>query len=172
MRNLVVMVMLLVFAGAVQAQAQTSGNVFFGYSYYNTNLSTVNRASANGWEATLEGKVLPVVGIVADIDAHYGTQDFPGFSADFTERNFLFGPRFSVPTGKIRPFAQVEVGVGHVSIDGGPSDTCFATDLGGGIDYKLIPHAAWRFQGDYLSTRFFSTTQNNFRFSTGIVVRF
>jgi len=30
----------------------------------------------------------------------------------------------------------------------------------------------WRFQADYLQTRFFSQTQNDFRFSTGIVFHF
>ena len=52
------------------------------------------------------------------------------------------------------------------------SDTSFATALGGGIDYKIIRPVAWRFQGDYVQTRFFGATQNNVRISTGIVFRF
>ncbi len=48
------------------------------------------------------------------------------------------------------------------------SDTSFATALGGGLDYKIIRPVAWRFQGDYVQTRFFGTTQNNVRLSTGI----
>jgi hypothetical protein len=36
----------------------------------------------------------------------------------------------------------------------------------------LIPLISWRLQGDLLQTRFFSTTQNNVRISTGIVVHF
>ncbi len=45
------------------AQIPTSGNVFFGYSYYNTNLSSIDRANTNGWEASVEGKIFPWVGI-------------------------------------------------------------------------------------------------------------
>jgi hypothetical protein len=44
--------------------------------------------------------------------------------------------------------------------------------LAGGLDYKLIPAVAWRVQGDELHTQFFGTTQNHFRFSTGLVIRF
>jgi hypothetical protein len=39
---------------AASAQVPTSGNVFFGYSYYNTTPLTfagiINRQSLNGWE--------------------------------------------------------------------------------------------------------------------------
>ena len=44
---------------------------------YNTNLSSVDRANLNGWEGSLEGKVVPWVGIVADLSGHYGSQNFP-----------------------------------------------------------------------------------------------
>jgi opacity protein-like surface antigen len=91
----------------------------------------------------------------------------------FTEHNFLFGPRVSMSVGKFRPFAEALFGGAHVSANNGvSSDTSFATALGGGLDYKIIRPLAWRFQGDYVQTRFFSTTQNNVRISTGIVLRF
>jgi hypothetical protein len=44
--------------------------------------------------------------------------------------------------------------------------------LGGGVDYRIFRPIALRFEGDYLQTRFYSTTQNNLRLSTGIVFRF
>ena len=168
---------------ATLANAQVpSGNVFFGYSYFNTNLSSISRSNTNGWNASVEGKIIPWVGIVGDFDAHYGSQSFsvpcpdiPGgctLNADFTEHNYLFGPRISVSVSKIRPFAEVLVGAAHVHVNGVTSDTSFATAVGGGLDYELIPLLAWRFQGDYIHTHFFSTTQNNVRLSTGIVVHF
>ena len=175
-------VAVLLFATLASAQIPR-GNVFFGYSYYNTDLSSNDRANTNGWEASIEGKVIPWVGIVADFDAHYGSQNFAIFcptcalsgtvNASFTENNYLFGPRVSVSVGKIRPFAEALFGAGHVNVNNGVgSDTSFATALGGGFDYKLIPLLAWRLQGDYVQTRFFSATQNNVRISTGIVLRF
>jgi opacity protein-like surface antigen len=177
----------LLFAGLAVAQVP-GGNVFFGYSYYNTDLSSIDRANTNGWEASVEGKVVPFLGFVADVDSHYGSQNFPicpvvppggggsgcsSFNADVTERNFLFGPRVSFSVGKFRPFIEGLFGGAHVDANnGGGSDTSFATALGGGLDYKIIKPLAWRFQGDYVQTRFFGTTQNNVRLSTGIVFRF
>ena len=158
------------FAGLAAAQA---GNVFFGYSFYNTNLSDIGRANTNGWEGTLEGKVLPWVGIIADFSGLYGSQDFPAVgSVNFNQYNVLFGPRVSASVGRLRPFGQAMLGVGHVNVNGGPTDTSFGTALGVGLDYRLVRGVAWRFQGDYLHTRFFGTRQDNARISTGIVLRF
>jgi hypothetical protein len=190
---------LLLFSALTPAQT-SNGNVFFGYSFYNTDLSSIDRANANGWEASVEGKINPVIpflGFVADFDAHYGSENFPctqyfafgcpvspgvpvgfppavvAYSNSFTEYNFLFGPRVAVPAGKFRPFAQALFGGTHVTLnhDVG-SDSAFATAIGGGLDYRLIRRIAWRFQGDYVQTRLFGTTQNNVRISTGIVLRF
>jgi hypothetical protein len=175
-------VAVLFFAGWASAQVPTSGNVFFGYSYYNTDLSSIDRANANGWEGSLEGKVLPFVGIVVDFSGHYGSQNFPvscvpgpgvcTFNANINEHNVLFGPRVSGSVGKFRPFAEAMFGFGHVNANAAGSDTSFATALGGGLDYRLIRAVAWRFQGDYVQTRFFGTHQDNVRLSTGIVFHF
>jgi hypothetical protein len=173
---------MLVFASLANAQVPTSGNVFFGYSYYNADLSNAGRSSFNGWTGSLEGKVLPWVGLVADFSETYGSENInlpvppcpPSCSATINahEYNMLFGPRVSVSVGKLRPFAEALFGVGHVSTNGFGSDTSFATGLGGGLDYRIFRPIAWRFEGDYLQTRFYSTTQNNVRLSTGIVFRF
>ena len=173
----------ILFAGLASAQIPTSGNVYFGYTYYNADLSSVGgRSSFNGWTLSGEGKVLPFIGIVADIGQTYGSEHVPilcpgpacpSVSISAHELNVLFGPRVSVSVGKIRPFAEALFGVGHIGADsGGASDTSFATAIGGGIDYKIIRPVAWRFEGDYVQTRFFGTTQDNVRFTTGVVLRF
>lgn len=176
--------LILIITGFATAQIPTSGNIFFGYSYYNSSVSSFNRTNMNGWEASVEGKLVPFIGIVADVDEHYGSQLFgaacpvliPNCSLavtdNFTEHNYLFGPRASVSVGKFRPFAELLVGAGHVHVNGGSSDTSFASSVGGGIDYKLLRVLAWRFQGDYIHTNLFNVAQNNVRLSTGIVFRF
>ena len=176
-----VVLFLILFATLAGAQIP-SGNVFFGYSYYSTDLSSINRVNTNGWEASVEGKIIPFLGMVADFDGHYGSQSFGTvcavggictFNASFTENNYLFGPRVSVSVAKLRPFAEVLVGAAHVNVNNGfGSDTSFADAIGGGVDYKFFHLLAWRLQGDYVGTRLLGATQNNVRISTGIVVRF
>jgi len=169
----------LVFASLAAAQVPTSGNVFFGYSYNNASLSSLGRSNLSGWTASLEGRIFPHVGMVADFSQGFGsngaTFDCPNGgcpSMSIHEYNMLFGPRVSFSTGKLRPFAEVLFGAGHVGTNLAGSNTSFATGLGGGIDYRIVRPIALRFEGDYLQTRFFSATQNNVRLSTGIVFRF
>lgn len=180
-------VALLLFAGMANAQVPTSGNIFVGYSFENTNSSALNlnlsRPNLQGWEGSLEGKLLPWVGIVADFSGHYGSQTFielpPAGPVTVKvtghEWEVLFGPRLSVPVGKFTPFGEFMVGLARINTGGtfpGPSNTSFATAVGGGIDYRLFRPIALRVEGDYLRTSFFSTTQNNLRLSTGVVFRF
>lgn len=183
---------------AAQAQIPTGGNVFVGYSYYSSGLSSsfggTNRQNLNGWEGSLEGKVFPFVGVVADFGGNYGSQTVPigvgtcaigvvcsPLTASTHVETLLFGPRVSAGVGKFRPFGEVLFGAGHVRVNVSsplpdnfnmPTDTSFATAIGGGLDYKIIRLVAVRFQGDYVQTRFFGATQNNVRISTGLVLRF
>ncbi|MGC2447099.1 MAG: hypothetical protein WA477_05595 [Candidatus Sulfotelmatobacter sp.] len=190
MRTIVVTALaVFVLAGLAAAQIPTSGNVFFGYSYYSSDVSAVNRTNMNGWEASVEGKFFPFLGIVADFDTHYGSQNFvlgnpplacpvliphcvTTLNANFSENNYLFGPRVSVSVAKLRPFAEALFGAAHLHVNGGSTDTSFATAIGGGLDYKILRVLAWRLQGDYVRTSLLSSHQNNVRISTGIVVRF
>jgi opacity protein-like surface antigen len=174
------------FSLAAGAQLLPKGNVFVGYSYTRADFGGGNKGNLNGWDGSLEGKVFPWVGIVADLNGNYGGQTgpnvcpvipapCPSVHVNIREYNFLFGPRVSVSVGKVRPFAHVLIGAAHENLSASgfsDSDTSFATALGGGVDYKLMRMVAWRFQGDYLQTRFFSNTQNNFRFTTGLVLNF
>ena len=165
-----------------QVPVPTSGNVFFGYSYFNTPIG-VDRQSLNGWQGSVEGKVLPFIGIVADLSANYGNLNFvgpcpplPGPCATVTVNshidNLLFGPRVSVPVGPVRPFAEALFGGTHVSTHDFGNDNSFATAVGGGLDFRMLRILAWRFQGDYIHTHLFNAPQNNVRLSTGIVLRF
>ena len=179
MRKLAVVALMFVAAEIAAAQVPTSGNIFFGYSYYNTHLNG-NRKSLNGWEGSIEGKFLPFIGIVADFSGHYGSEDFsacngfdcPIFNTDVTQHNYLFGPRVSMSVGKFRPFAELLIGAAHANAHNFRSDTSFATAVGGGLDYKLLKILAWRFQGDYIHSDLFDNHQNNLRLSTGIALHF
>ena len=193
MRRIAIVIFLFLFAGFAAAQIPTAGNVFVGYSFENTSSSTlytdISRPNLNGWDASLEGRVFPHIGIVTDISGHYGSENFANTvgagSVDGHELDVLFGPRLSFSVGKFRPFGEVMVGVAHVSVNGSAvdsqsgtfgslntSNTSFATAWGGGLDYKVIPVIGLRLEVDNVRTNLFSTWQNNVRISTGVVFRF
>lgn len=179
----VVIAALLTLTGLAGAQVP-KGNIFFGYSYARADIGGTDRANLNGWNGSLEGKIFPFVGIVADVSGHYGSQDFGAvcgtagscvISGDGRALTAMFGPRVSVSIGKLRPFAEAMFGVSHLKVnfpDFSSTDTSFASAYGGGIDYHLLPLLSWRVEGDVLRTSFTSGTQNNFRLSTGIVFNF
>jgi len=177
---------MLWLAGLASAQIPTSGNIYLGYSFENTDWSGLNsslsRPNLHGWVGSLEGKVFPHLGIVTDFSQHFGSQSFTANSfgpqsVHVTGHGFeiLFGPRLSIPIGNLTPFAEAMFGVGHITNGGklpSTSNTSFATALGGGLDFRIVRPIAWRVGGDYLQTRFYSTTQNAVRLSTGVVFRF
>src|SRR5207245_5729388 len=117
---------------------------------------------------------------VAEFCGKYGSARSPATPSgssrvDAKLYTVLFGPRVSVSAGRFTPFVHGLFGVGHISASSSgssPSDTSFAKDIGGGLDYKLIKGVAWGVQGDALFTHVFGVSQDNFRFSTGIVLRF
>ncbi len=156
------------------AQIPTKGNVFFGYSYDRTPIASNDTSNLNGWEATLEGKFLPWIGLVVDVDGHYGSHNFDGTNADITAHNVLFGPRVSVQVKRFRPFAEFLAGVGHISRSNGisDSDTSFTDGVGGGLDYRLFGPVTLRGQLDWINTRFYGEGQNGVRFTTGIAFHF
>lgn len=166
--------LLMVLASAASAQIPTKGNAFFGYSYDRTSVVSNDTTNLNGWEATLEGKFLPWIGLAADIDGHYGNQTFGGIGANVSAHNALFGPRVSVQVKRYRPFAEFLVGVGHISRSNGisDSDTSFANAVGGGLDYRIFGPVTLRGQLDWINTRFYGEVQNGVRFSTGVAVHF
>lgn len=158
----------LFFVISLSAHAQGISDkveLFGGYSYLH--LDSAPTGNLNGWELSGQYKFTDWLGGVADFSGDYGT--IGGVSTHF--HTFLFGPQVSWPA-RVSPFAHVLIGGAHIGVPGG-SDTAFATAIGGGIDTKLNDRFSWRIiQGDYLMTRFGSTTQNNVRVSTGIVFRF
>ena len=83
-KHLVTVFALLVMSATGMAQLPTSGNVYFGYSYFHGNTGVSNTGSLNGWEATLEGKTFPHVGIVADLGGEYGKLGYPVLEENVT----------------------------------------------------------------------------------------
>ena len=147
------------------AQLVPKGDVYFGYAYNHAEVVTNDAKNFNGWDASLEGKLIPFLGIAGDINGTYVNHG--------SEYNFFFGPRISAEVSNFRPFAQLLIGASHISVgDGAASDTSFGNAFGGGLDYKIVGPVAWRGELDWIHTRFFDHGQNDVRFTTGFVLNF
>lgn len=77
---------------------------------------------------------------------------------------------------RLTPFVHGLFGAGRISgsaLGVSGSDSAFAWAAGGGIDANLSRNFAIRVaQADFLQSRVMNGSQNNFRFSTGIVLKF
>lgn len=188
MRKLAVVSVMLFALTAVGLAQDTvpAFDVFGGYSYLNT--EDVVPApfsidlSGSGWEVSGTAHVNNWFGVTADLSGYYTDVTVaPGVNVGVNNYNFLFGPTVSYRTPKFTPFAHSLFGASRASIDLGvlsplgfsATDTAFGMALGGGADWHLNDRWSIRpVQLDYLMTRFASDTQNNLRYSVGVVVRF
>jgi opacity protein-like surface antigen len=187
------------FVSCSPAHAQEQLKLFVGYSYLRPSMtydqastcplgcpavpsSVTKHPNLHGYEFSATYKFLPFIGVTADFSGHYGT--VTGSSSGHVQ-TFLFGPELALPA-KVSPFVHVLGGVAHQAVGAGTStsngvpvdvfstsDTAFSTALGAGIDLHIAPFLSFRaIQLDYLVTRFHSSTQNQPRASTGLVLRF
>jgi hypothetical protein len=114
------------------------------------------------------------------------THDMSGAGYGLNLFSFAGGPRFTLPTHKVRPFAQALFGVAHgwgseFPSAGNtlvPSASSFALDLGAGADYPLKmtnKRLSLRvLQLDYSRTSLPNNTtnwQNNLRIGAGLTLR-
>ncbi|HVO96495.1 MAG TPA: outer membrane beta-barrel protein [Bryobacteraceae bacterium] len=158
------------------------------YSYMRVNpgggLSSYN---TNGGFGTVEYNLNKVVGVVAELGGdHVGTSN--GLTLNNTTFSYLFGPRFNWRLARFTPYVQTLVGGERFSsafnpVTGasasGVSQNNFAVAIGGGIDYNLNKRIALKpVQVEYVMAQVpqtgtnFTFTQNNLRYSAGVVFRF
>lgn len=181
----------LLHPGTLPAQEAPKAEVSAGYSFANLQLLGSDRSNANGWNASVSVNLNRWFGLVTEFGGLYGASSSITLFAPIVEtldakaHTFLFGPRFTLPREKFSPFVHVLLGGARLnstttifSLQSGfssrfsSSSFAFALALGGGINYKFRDRWAWRVQTDYLQSGFFTTTQNNFRLSTGPVFYF
>lgn len=160
-------------ASSAPALAQIpKGDAFVGFSRTGSDTFYPNVGGLNGWEAAVNFKVKPFLGIEGDL-SHYG------LGADSTVPRttvILIGPRVTVGLLGFHIFGHGLVGGEHsansnsnLPISGGT----LAYALGAGIDVPLVPLFSWRIQGDRISAPTLSPSEGTHaRFSTGIVVHF
>jgi opacity protein-like surface antigen len=173
----------MLFAMPLAAIAQESPKVeiFGGYSYLRGDDDN-DGIDMHGFNVSFNQNIVKWAGLKADISGHYGTMTvLPGISKfEIDSYLFLVGPQINLNRyQRIRPYGHVLLGVMRNTLTNfsalrktSARDTAFAVGLGGGIDINLTKAVALRlFQADYIFTTFNGETRNNFRTSTGLVLR-
>ena len=166
---------------AALAQESPKVEIFGGYSYLRGD-DDDDGIDLHGFNVSFNQNIVKWAGLKADISGHYGDVTLlpgvPKFELD--SYLFLVGPQFNIPKyERLHPYGHVLLGVmrntlTNFSTAGRTSvrDSAFAVAFGGGLDVKVTKALAVRlFQADYVLTTFDNDTQNNFRASTGLVLR-
>ena len=186
---LIVALMLLAMPLAAFAQESPKVEIFGGYSYLHADDCDDNSGpncdgglDLHGFNISFNQNIVKWAGLKADISGHYGEVTLIPGSPKLDRDSYLFlvGPQFNLPKfERLRPYGHVLFGVMRVNLTSfgltgrtTVRDSAFALAAGGGLDLKLTKKVAVRlFQADYVLTTFDSETQNNFRASTGVVLR-
>lgn len=83
------------------------------------------------------------------------------------------GPRLTYRSEHWQPWVHVLVGGSHLQPQtalGGRNSIGYMA--GGGYDYRYSPRISFRFQGDWMGTRYFGETQSNYQIVSGAVFHF
>ncbi len=180
-RILAVLVFATILPYQLLAEDAPRVEVFGGFQYFRSNsgldVANVDNFNLNGWNASLSGYFNRYLGVTADFSGAYGSPEFLGVPIHTKLHTFMFGPVLRLPNPThLTPFVHALGGGVHSSFDASGSSTAetdAAWAVGGGLDLDMARIFAIRLaQVDYLQTRAFGDSQNNFRYSAGIVIKF
>jgi len=192
MKKTVSLLVLVLMCGFTAfAQDVPKAELFLGYNFVRINsTSTISAYSTNGGSGQIAYNVGRWVSAVADFGGYHNGV-INGKHIDNTIVSYLFGPRLNLRTGKLNPYVNILFGgiwagastalqtcTGTSCTSAGQlagSQNAFAMAVGGGLDYKINKHVAFRPIGlDYFLTRLHNPldasdhNQHNLRYSAGI----
>lgn len=155
--------------------------VFGGFQYFRANsgfdVSAAENFNLNGWNASLTGYFNRYLGLTADFSGAYGSPEFLGVPIHTKYHTFMVGPVFRLANpSPFTPYVHALAGGARLNgeVSGSSaSETDAAWAVGGGLDLDMGRFLSLRLgQIDYLQSRVSSTTQNNIRYSGGVVIKF
>jgi len=189
-RTIHLFLLILLLTMPCLAQEVRPWEVFAGYSFQRADVREYYKTTPiiytfrhhyvnlNGFETAVTENVNHWFGGTLEFSGYYKTPQFLNVSNREQMYTILYGPRFSYRKPYGTAFVQGLLGAARTSVNVVPTgphanDYSFAFDMGGGLDLTLTSQAAVRLlQLDYLRTNAFSSGQNNYRLSAGIVLHF
>jgi opacity protein-like surface antigen len=110
-------------------------------------------------------------GVEGNITAAAGEKIFVDDRTKYA--GFTGGPKIVMRRRRWEPWAHALLGMAHVNPQlAGVGKNGVAMQLGGGADYSAWQQISVRLEGDWVLTRLYSQTQNNFQLVTGFFLHF
>jgi hypothetical protein len=173
----------LLFGFAASAQDYSKADIYVGYQYTRQMYTPGHSFNMNGGVGQIAVYPTSWIGFVGEISGNaVGTvHGFTGSGG--TMYTYMGGPRLTYRHGPLQPYVQALFGTSQLDGTlqrhiGSTGSMAFSTAIGGGLEARITSHFGIRvIQGDYFLTRFkdpinVAFTQNNFRLSSGLVLRF
>ena len=186
----------LCLPASAHSQEKNYFDVFIGASYgklalgSETALFAPTSRNFYGLEFNVKMNLHKNLGIILlDAGMLFGGTNIPSPLGSLFDANtslqsyqFLFGPEVAYRHRKVELFGHGLFGANHTAVvwdigsDNNPTligRTHFALGAGAGLDVSFKEHLAYRvFQADYIPTLVNGRWENDYRVSTGVVVRF
>lgn len=172
MKTIKVILAVLTFSLLAASSHAQKIDVSGGYAFLHLNGSGgVSGINLNGFDASLGVHANGIFGVAADFGVYHGSPSGVAVTAE----SYTFGPRITVPhIPKVKPFVEGLFGGSHISAGIGGfsgSSNPFAFGFGGGADFSVAPHIAFRPQYDYFGFRSNGSTQNGSRLAVSLVFK-
>ncbi len=160
------------------ASDQSRWAVGINYAFVRFRPGASDSFNLHGFNTSVTGYANDWFGLEGDVGGSFGDTPGTGGPGPFLAGNlraklltYSGGPHIVYRRNdRVQPWAHVLFGGAHFRFTS--SFNAFSLVAGGGLDYKLRPHIAWRIQGDFLGTRFFTTWQKSAQAQTGLVISF
>jgi hypothetical protein len=176
----------MLLCGSLAVAQEKRGEFFAGYSYMHMDCGSGCTDSSVPLGFEFDGAYYLAHGLGATADFEYHHKDISDVLPGATARTFglHFGPRVKARSGRFEPFGHALFGftdLGASASGASISDKAFSMKLGGGVDVYASRRFAIRLgEFNYYRSGFGLNSpvnsngqdhQNNFTFSTGVVVR-
>jgi hypothetical protein len=141
-----------------------------GFTYLKFRSSAIH-ANMFGLNASVTYFTNDWFGVEGNITAAAGEKIFVDDRTKYA--GFTGGPKIVIRRRRWEPWAHALLGMAHVNPQlAGASKNGLAMQLGGGADYPAWRQISVHFEGDWVVTRLYSQTQNNFQLVTGLFLHF
>lgn len=141
-----------------------------GYNYVQFRSNFVN-VGMSGLNVSVAYFLNEWFGLEGDLTTAFGSTLFANDRTNFL--SFTGGPKIAWRGKRWEPWGHALFGGVHFNPQlAGVSKNGFAVVAGGGADFRYRPRLSFRFEGDWVRTQLFNTSQNNFQAVTGVIFHF